>query len=746
MDLQINYKKTQNKEILKNLIYFLIIFIAVFFYQLKIIRNDEVGIFTNILCLILFLISIYNIKIALYFFIYLMPLLNFIPYIFGVSYYPIILFLFFSLFLGFIINKSINYDLEISKNKFLFLNNKIKLVIFIIFIILCISIIFEIFRYSNFFPFFTQHYYNLNVNINGLKSNDAIIIVIGFFFNYVSGLAFLFLIFSIIDNFEDIKDIVKTIALSTYFYFIIIIIQRFFNPRFGNFEPWISSARLNGTFTDPNSLGSYTVLILPIIFAAIFYYKKWYFKLFLCFSFIIVFFSLLLSGSRSALVGILISVFIFLIYGLIKFIKIVKYTRKYKKIIYIISLILVIIIILSSILFVFGTNNKIKSHLKSSSIVSRLNETIQTAISSYKRDGLIESIKSISNYRYILWQRAFQMGKDYIITGVGVGAYIIELPDYHWRYNRGFLQVDYPGNYYLQLFSELGIVGLFLFLFLFYLVLKESLIFLKRKENNEKKEFTNNDILYLGLFASFLSMILILIFGSHTNNIEVQFFFWMIIGLLLIIPIIIKEKKQISLIKLSNGNKLLLKNGNYSGIIIKNNLRNENFLGITLTQKFLISLIILIFAGNFLWSSYSNLSIFIKQDKSGWVDVKTSNSFGFYSPEDGSRNGPRFTNKEAGLSLKKEGEFLTFALKAKNPDINTNPLYVKIFIDYKLLTQIKLNDSNWHKLTINLKDNHFRYVTVTLINSRTWVPKQFDKTSNDSRQLGVMISSFEFLK
>ena len=86
------------------------------------------------------------------------------------------------------------------------------------------------------------------------------------------------------------------------------------------------------------------------------------------------------------------------------------------------------------------------------------------------------------------------MGKDYIITGVGSGAYIIELPDYHWRYNRGFLQVDYPGNYYLQLLAELGIVGLFLFLFLFYLVLKESIIFLKNKENKKNQEFNNNII------------------------------------------------------------------------------------------------------------------------------------------------------------------------------------------------------------------------------------------------------------
>ena len=734
MNIPIIYKRISKKEIVKNILVFLFAYIIIFFYQLKIIKNDPLGVFTSLLCLIVFLISVYNLKSGLYFFIFLVPLLNFLPYVFGVSYFPIILFLFFSLFLGFLANKGSIRNKEYIENKFIFTYKKINLLIFLLIIILFISSIITTFRYSNFFPFFTNNYYNLNVNINGLKSNEAIFLTIGSFFNYISGIGFLFLILNIIDNFDDIKDIINTVAVSSFFYFIIIIIQKFIKPDYGNFEPWISSLRLNGTFTDPNSLGSYTVLVLPILFAAVIYYKKWYLKLIIFIAFALVFTSMLLSGSRSAIIGILISLFIFLIFGFIKFVKIIKSAKKSKRIIYIISLLLVFIIIISFIAFVYGTDNKIKSKLSSSGVISRLSETVQTAMSSYKRDGLIESIKSISNYRYILWDRAFQIGKDHIAAGVGAGAYIIELPDYHWRYDRGFAQVDYPGNYYLQVFAEFGLIGIFLYLFLFFMIFKKYFSFLriKYKEVSQK-----NNILFTGLFISFLSMIFILIFGSHTNNIEIQFMFWLIAGLLLIVPIITSKYSSTSEYQMSRV-ILAINLGKY-------NSRKHRFLGMNFVQKISLIIIILIFAFNLLQSSYNDLSIYSKQDKSGWVDVESENSFGFYSTEDGSRNGPRFTGSDAGLALKKEGNILTFALKARNPDITSRPLYVKIFLDYKLLTELKLNDDLWHKLSINLKEDGLRNITLTLINSRTWVPEEFG-VSTDSRELGVMVSSMEFLK
>ena len=733
MNPPITYKRKSHKEIAINIIAFLLAYIIIFFYQLKIIRNDQLGVFTNTLCLIIFIISIYKIKFGLYFFIFLVPLLNFLPYAFGTSYFPVILFLFFSLFLGFLVNKGSINNKEYKENKYVSKIKKINLLIFLITVILFISSIITIFRYSNFFPFFTNNYYNLNVNIDGLKSNDAIFLIIGSFFNYVSGIGFLLLILNIIDNFDDVKDIIKIIALSSYFYFIIIVIQKFFKPEYGNFEPWISSLRYNGTFTDPNSLGSYTVLVLPILFSAIIYYKKWYLKLIIFISFALVFTSMLLSGSRSAIIGILVLLFVFLIFGFIKFLRIIKSAKKRKKIIYIVTIILIIVIITSSGLFVFNTDNKIKNKLSSFSIIPRVTETVQTAISSYKRDGFIESIKSVSNYRYIFWQRALQMGKDHISTGVGAGAYIIELPDYHWRYNRGFAQVDYPGNYYLQIFAELGISGLFLFLFLFYLVSKKSFSFLKIRKNVSSR----NNILFGGLFTSFLIMIFIFIFGSHTNNIEIQFMFWLIVGILLIVPVV--ENKYLSSSEYQIDKKFLVSNfKNYD-------LKKYNFFDINFIQKISLIVIILIFTFNLLQASYNGLSIYTKQDKSGWVDVKNGNSFGFYTIEGGSRNGPRFTGSDAGLSLKKEGDILTFALKAKNPDIVSKPLYVKIFLDYKLLKEIKLNDDQWHKLTIDLKEDNLRNITITLVSSRTWIPKEFGINS-DTRKLGVMVSSIEFLK
>ena len=720
------------KENIKSLLVFLFSFAVIFFYQQKIIINNRTGILIGILSLIIFLISIYNIKFGLYFFILLTPLVNFLPRVFKENDFPVLLFLFFSLFLGFIVNNWLARLEGKKRNNFFVKDQKVSLTILTIIILLFISLIITIFRYSNFFPFFIPRYVNLSVNVNGLVSNDAISLVIGSFFNNICGPVLLILILNILDNFDDIKDILKIIALSSFFSFIILIIQRRYEANFGNFEPWISSQRYNATFTDPNALGSYTVLIIPVMLIAIFYFNKWYYKFFMFVSCTILFILMLSSGSRSALIGILFSLFVFIVIGLIYFARKVKTFTRLKRIVSIVSIILIFVILVSSIFFVFFTDNAIRNKLLSSGLIARASETVKTFISFYEKDGFIESIKSISNYRYILWERAFQMGKDHLNSGVGIGAFIIELPDYHWRYNRGFLQVDYAGNYYLQIFAELGLPGLFLHIFLFYLILKRSIHFFK---TSNKKIANRSNLLFVGLFNSFVTMIFVLIFGSHTNNIEVQFTFWLVIALVLLVTFIkLPFNKSNKVITFKNYINNDLEEGVSTG---------RGLFGMNLTQKICLIIIILVFSFNFLQASFTDLSIYKKQNELRWVDSGRGNIFGFYESIDGSKSGPRYTGPVAGISLKKEGNYLTFALKAKNPDIENNPLYVKIYLDYKLIREQKLNDDKWHKLTINLENVANDNIMITLVNSRTWKPKDFG-IEDDNRDLGVMISSMEF--
>ncbi len=125
-----------------------------------------------------------------------------------------------------------------------------------------------------------------------------------------------------------------------------------------------------------------------------------------------------------------------------------------------------VILIIGSVYIGF-TQNKVKQYIQNSGVTARTFESIKTAISFTKKAGLFEGIKSISNKRNFFWVRAYQMGRDYPMSGVGIGAFTIELPDYNWKYDKGFDQVDFAGNYYLQLFAETGFPGLILVLIIF---------------------------------------------------------------------------------------------------------------------------------------------------------------------------------------------------------------------------------------------------------------------------------------
>ncbi|GAH27221.1 unnamed protein product, partial [marine sediment metagenome] len=123
--------------------------------------------------------------------------------------------------------------------------------------------------------------------------------------------------------------------------------------------------------------------------------------------------------------------------------------------------------------FSFYLINTPDSYILKTSLVSRTIETYRTGMHYTNRHGIIEGLKSISNYRYIFWGQAVEMFKDYPLTGVGQGSYILQLPNYLIINQTGFSQVDYSGNYYLQVLSELGFPGLLLILFIFYLLINK---------------------------------------------------------------------------------------------------------------------------------------------------------------------------------------------------------------------------------------------------------------------------------
>ncbi|GAI46167.1 unnamed protein product, partial [marine sediment metagenome] len=141
---------------------------------------------------IIYILSLYKIKWGLFLFIFLIPLLNSRALLFIIRPRYIIVFLFFGLFLGFLVNNASkipsSHPLEYSKD--IIFDSKIAKAIFIFVVILILSSAITIFRYSNFYPFITNNYYNLAINLNGVGSTGSMIWTIRFFYNYFIGFLF----------------------------------------------------------------------------------------------------------------------------------------------------------------------------------------------------------------------------------------------------------------------------------------------------------------------------------------------------------------------------------------------------------------------------------------------------------------------------------------------------------------------------------------------------------------------------
>ena len=735
--MQKNYILTGNdfnNRILRFLI-FLSFFIIFFLYQRDVIY-DRVGLLyaANTLILVLFIISVYRIKIGLYIFIFFIPLLSFITTVLGIRNINFILFLFFSLFLGFLVNRAVNVESRLYSYKFnLYYEQEIAIAIFTFILIILASSAITIYRYSNFVPFLSTEYHNLAVNIDETGSTGAILWTIKFFFNYVIGFGLLFIIFN---TFESIREIIKAVSViiaSNVIFFIIGFYQHFFNPTFGSFRQWAEANRINATFTDPNALGNYIILAFPLYIILIIYYKKWYQRL-LSFTLLAAFLLItLFSGSRNAMIGIIAALTAFAIIGIIRLVKfLILKSKKSRKVKYfsitLAALTLVIIIIfvsLFSALMISRIELKDKYRPPETGIAlfDRTVDTIWMSYNVYRQAGFIEAFKSVSSERHVIWAQALNMFRDYKITGVGLGSFIIELPNYYEVNNSEVRIIDYTGNYYLQILSELGIVGLLLVLYIFFLIIKKVFYYYKEQRSVDKKN--RSDWFLTGFFISFISMAVLLFFGPHTNFNEIQFSFWLIIGLALTF-IKVSEQK--------------FPNSNYNKAVnCKGSLNTTRRIGLDLYQKISLILIILIFCSNFLISSWTALSINIRQNKVGW-----ENYYGFYDEEIIDGRGIRWTSIDAIQVIEKGGEKLIVPVKDSDPSGHLLPLFIRFYVNNTPVKMVKITDNQWHDIEIDLSKYPGEKFTFTIACSRSWVPKERG-LSNDTRELGIMTGEFIFL-
>ncbi len=646
-----------------------------------------------------------DIRAGTLFFIFTFPLINNLPYFFGI-YEPLphaptalVLFLFF--FLGYLFRRGsfkteYHFDQTIVKPIALF-----SLLIFT-------SGLITFSRYANFYPFLSDSIYELKTNVLGTAAGGAIMSIVFNSLNYLSGFAFFLILLKTIKSKAFKKKICILILVSTFLSLSFGMYQRFGNPKIGNNPISIQQGLINATFKDALSFGGYLSIIMPLILSLGLVFpgltRICYFLIFALSGYLILF-----TGSKTGFFSLLLSLSLFI--GM-AFVIIIQKNKlrifSFKKIRA--ASVVLFILLITSVLLVIHYNEFIFKEMRKSTTIQR------TMVMStfFKFGGRTET----------LWKMAVVMIKNYPLTGVGIGGYIIEVSNYYEIYQITQWQPESAENYILQAGSELGFVGLFLILWIFWEILKQIKRSYKEVPPNEPFK-----ILLIGAIAGILAFLLNIQTHSYIGSYEIGYTFWLLVGLIYGLSNIHQPEMQDGQNKASAG-------GGPASV------RKPLFTG---RFKVLAAALLIFYSTVHLWNSTHTLSLKSRSERFG-----IKQEFGLDKLEK-TKDGREFrwTRSYGGMTFKVEKPVMVLPLHAAHPDIQKKPVKIKIYLiknffkQKKLLKEISLAQSDWQAVTLSIPEEVGNEVILLIKVSRTWNPLKTIGTP-DPRNLGVAIGRIEF--
>jgi len=145
--------------------------------------------------------------------------------------------------------------------------------------------------------------------------------------------------------------------------------------------------------------------------------------------------------------------------------------------------------------------------------------------------SIIQRLSSIGNvgdtstaYRLDIWMGTLNMLKDFWLTGVGLGA--TAFAKVYPFYSYSMVTAPHAHDIYLETIAEMGIVGLGILL----LITGSFIVLLLRRFVNSTKK-TREVILMIAFMAGFLGFMLQGVFDYVWYNYRVFLFFWLFLGI-----------------------------------------------------------------------------------------------------------------------------------------------------------------------------------------------------------------------
>lgn len=132
-------------------------------------------------------------------------------------------------------------------------------------------------------------------------------------------------------------------------------------------------------------------------------------------------------------------------------------------------------------------------------------------------DSIFDQESSVNTHRARLWTEALKITKDYPFVGCGLNTYAKVAPRYKISEQDGI----YAHNSYLQMAAETGLLGLFAFFWVLFMLFRTGLQHLYRRKC----------ALVLGFLVGLLAFLVHAFFDNHLYALQFVVLFWFMLGL-----------------------------------------------------------------------------------------------------------------------------------------------------------------------------------------------------------------------
>jgi len=253
--------------------------------------------------LVTFVVTALSLSRGILVFAFAFPLINNLPYFFGIDdkvpHAPASLILFLIFGLGWLLHMVLHPSPQR-------LDRSIRIPLLIFAFLVLVSGLVTFLRYADFFPLRAAEIRELVVNVNGVRAGGAFMSIVFHSLSYLTGFLFFFIVSNSLKSWEFVKKILAVMSVSFGLSLLFALVQRYYSISLGNISFWSRVGRINGTFSDPNAFSAFLAAFIPLMIGLALSSPKRT-KTLLLAGVLLALFVFPAIGSRSALIGLAVS-------------------------------------------------------------------------------------------------------------------------------------------------------------------------------------------------------------------------------------------------------------------------------------------------------------------------------------------------------------------------------------------------------------------------------------------------------